>query len=141
MKQGIGSQDRLRDTYISKRMMLWLIRNLSVLKDGVYPSGASSYINFPPIVKKGGSQKAPFVNAVEYAIEVEHRLMRAGADGLILLCIECFEITESTLAGYFRTSDEAITRKSQEALGYVSGYSRKRSDYRTHYQHRKASQV
>lgn len=126
-------EDRSRDTYIGQRQMLHLIKNFQLLREGILPG----VVRDLPMVRKGGSNKAPFVFAVEIAVEVERRLIRAKTDGLILLCIECFEISTASLAAYFQTEESQIERRRFEALRYVSGYSHKKSDYKVFYQHKK----
>lgn len=132
--------DPLEDTYISRKMILWLIKHLPLLQEGIYPPDAKRLKEFPPLVKKGGSGKAPFVEPILWAVEVERRLLRAKTDGLILLCIECFGVSEASLAGYFGTTEEQIRRRANEALRYVTGYSVKKRNYRTHYQHKKGKE-
>jgi len=129
-------RDPLTDTYISKRMILWLIKHLPLLQEGVYPPDAKMLKEFPPLVKKGGSGKAPFVEPILWAVEVERRLLRTHLDGLILLCIECFDVSEASLAGYLNTTKENIRRRADEALKYVAGYSMKKRDYKAHFQHK-----
>lgn len=128
-------RDPLEDTYIPKRMMLWLIKHLPLLQEGFLPPSSPTY---PPLVQKGGGE-APFVTAVEFAIEVERRLLRAHQDGLILLCVECFGVSEASLAGYFGTTEESIRHRCNEALNYVTGYSVKKRSYKERYQHKRGS--
>lgn len=100
------------------RTALWLVQNLGTLRNGHWPPEASSYIDIGG--KKTASQKAPFITPIEYAAEIETRLEKTGTDGLILLAIECWGMSETSLSKYFKMPDWSIRKRARRALGYVA---------------------
>ena len=129
-----------REIYFSKPQMLWLIKNLAILKEGIYPKDFSSYID-TSIINKTPTTKAYFETPALYAAEVEVRLERAGIDGLILEAIEAWGKSEASLAAHLRIPEYLVKKKRDTALSYVSGWRRKRRTYREHTLHKKANSV
>lgn len=107
----------------TRRQCLWLIWHLPELQNGDWPVDAATYDLY--IGKVTVKSKAYFTTPVEYAAEIESRLERAGLDGLVLLCIECFDMSRASLAAYFRVSEWVMTRRRKRALTFVSGWVRK----------------
>jgi len=99
------------------KQVLWLVQNLGSLKEGNYPPDASNYIDTGG--KKRG-HKAPFETAADYYIEITDRLERCGTDGLILMALETWGMSETSLARYFNKSDWGILRARKNALSYVA---------------------
>jgi len=112
-----------REIRFTRVQCLWLIRNLPTLRAGYWPTEASNYISIPG--KKSGKHRAYFETPVEYAVEIQSRLERAGLDGLILLAIEGWDMTVASLAAYLRCQEWTILRRRKRALRYVSGWRRK----------------
>ena len=113
-----------REIRFTRVQVLWLIRNLPGLREGYWPAEASSYIDIP-LGKKTGKHKAYFETPVEYAVEIESRLERAGLDGLILEAIEGWDKSVASLAAYFRLPEWVIRRRRRRALAFVAGWRRK----------------
>ena len=114
-----------REIRFTRAQVLWLIKNLSTLRSGYWPTEASSYIDLP-LRKKTSKSGAYFTTPVEYAAEIESRLERAGTSGLILLLKEgCEDMTIASLSTYFRVSEWVIHRRRRQALAYVAGWKRK----------------
>ena len=126
-----------REIYFNQSQMLWLIRNLAILKEGSYPKDFSSYID-ASVGNKTRTTKAYFETPALYAAEVEVRLERAGIDGLILEAIEAWGKSESSIAAHLRIPEYLVKKKRDTALSYVSGWRRKRRTYWEHTSHKKA---
>jgi len=96
-----------------------LIRHLGGLREGSWPPDASSYID-AHIGKRSVSSKAPYITAVEYAAEIEVRLEKCGIDGLILLAMECWDMSEEVMSKYFKAPVWSIGKRYKRALRYVA---------------------
>ena len=96
---------------------LWLIHNLGVLHSGYWPQEASNYVD---TFSKRTKSKASFVNPIEYAAEIESRLQKCGIDGLILLAIECWGLSDGSLSEYFGLPEWSIRKRAKNALAYVA---------------------
>ena len=107
------------EIHFTHKTALWLIQILGILRDGHWPTEASSYIDMPT-GKKSISRKAPFATAIEYAAEIETRLEKCGLDGLILEAIECWGKSEASMASYFKMPEWSIRKRRKTALGYVA---------------------
>ncbi len=108
----------------TKPQCLWLIRNLSALREGHWPKDGSSYFDIPS-GKKTGKHRAPFEIAIDYAVEIQVRLERAGLNGLILEAIESWGKSVTSMVSYLRLSEWVIVKRRKEALGFVAGWRRK----------------
>ena len=108
----------------TRQQVLFLIRNLATLREGYWPQEASSYIDIP-LGKKTAKHKAYFETPIEYAVEIQVRLERAGLDGLILEAVECWDKSEASLANYLRLPEWVIARRKRKALAFVAGWRRK----------------
>lgn len=95
---------------------LWLLQNLESLRAGHWPPEASNYIDIPG-TKSG---KAPFITAAEFYVEITDRLEKCGIDGLILLAMECWGESPSSLAKYLKMPEFSIVKRRKSALGYVA---------------------
>lgn len=108
----------------TRDQVLWLIKNLSTLRAGYWPTESSSYIGIPG--RKSGKHKAYFETPIEYAAEIQKRLEQAwNQSGLILLAIEGWDMTVASLSAYFRVAEWVIQRRRRQALAYVAGWRRK----------------
>lgn len=107
------------EIHFTRDTALWLIRNIAYIKREVeWPPEASSYIdNF---INKSSSHKAPFITPIEAVAEITDRLEKCGLDGLILLAIEGWGESESSMAAYFRKPEWTIRKRYKQALRYVA---------------------
>lgn len=124
-----------REIYFSKIQMLWLIRNLAVLKEGSYPKDFSSYID-TSIINKTPTTKAYYETPALFAAEVEIRLEMAGIDGLILEAIEAWGKSTASISAHLRIPEGLVKKKRDTALSYVSGWRRKKRTYREYTNHK-----
>jgi hypothetical protein len=124
-------------TFHSKHM-LFLIKHLRELKEGLYPLDplGSGYID-RHVGKKAIKHKAYFEMPASIAGEVEARLNLCGLDGLILKALILWEETPQYLAKCQSMSEEQIIRRKSRALAFISGFERKRISYREFISHRK----
>ena len=112
-----------REIKFTRAQCLWLIWHLSELREGYWPTDAAHYDLH---IGKGTVQrKAYFEVPEDYAAEIEIRLERAGLDGLVLLCIECWEMGRESLGSYLGVSEWVIGRRRRRALTFVAGWRRK----------------
>ena len=116
MREDWFSPGKIRFT---RHEVLFLIRNLPTLREGYWIKEGSSYIDIP-IGKRSISNKAPFTTPIEYASEISKRLEHCGLDGLILLAIECWDLSEDSLSEYFNMPGWSIRKRAKNALGYVA---------------------
>ena len=103
----------------TRKQVLWLLQNLATLRGGYWPPEPSNYKDALMRMKHSG-HKAPFITPIEFAAEIESRLEKCGTEGLILLAVECWCETESSLARYFDIKEYAIRRRYKRALAYVA---------------------
>ena len=109
----------------TRKTVLWLIKNLVMLREGYWPPEASNYIDLPGT----GSKKAYFETPIQYAVEIQARLEKCGIDGLILEAMECWEKSAESLATYFQKPEWVIYKRRKMALDYIaSGFERKWHD-------------
>jgi len=108
----------------TRRQVLFLIKNLPILREGYWPAEASSYIDIP-LSKKPGKHKAYFETPIEYAAEIQSRLEKCGLDGLILEAIEGWDKSIPSMGSYLRMPEWVIGRRRRKALGFVAGWRRK----------------
>ena len=113
-----------REIRFTRNQVLWLIKNLSTLRSGYWPTEASSYIDLP-LRKKTSRRGAYFTTPVEYAAEIETRLEKCGLSGLILEALEGWDKTVASLSVTFRVSEWVIQRRRRQALAFVAGWRRK----------------
>ena len=109
----------------TRQQVLFLIRNLLILREGSWPAEASSYVDIPG--KKTGRHKAYFETPIEYAAEIQSRLEKAGIDGLILEAIECWDKSEASMANYLRMPEWSVRNRYKRVLAFVAGWRRKPS--------------
>jgi len=109
-----------RDIKFTRQQCLWVIQNLDSLRAGHWPPEATNYIDDIPIGKKTISHKAPFITAAECYIEISERMEKCGIDGLILLAIECWGESDSSLANYLSMREWVVRKRYKRALTYVS---------------------
>ena len=98
--------------------VLWVIRNLGSIQLGHWPQEASNYIDTQSIM--GGRYKTTFETAIDVSAEITDRLEKCGPDGLILLAIECWGLSDDSLAKYFSMPIWSIRKRRKLALGYVA---------------------
>lgn len=108
----------------TRAQVLWLIRNLPILREGYWPAEASNYIDIP-IGKRPRRSHAYFETPIEYAVEIQIRLEKCGIDGLILEAIEGWGKSEASIASYLRMAEWTIGRRRRKALAFVAGWKRK----------------
>jgi hypothetical protein len=129
---------KFNELNFSSRQMLWLIKHLPTLKEGRYPPdpvGGSSYVDLQG--KKAVRHRATFENPVLIAAEVEARLAMCGLDGLILKAVTLWEEGIEYLSRCLGISEDIIIKRKSKALGFISGWRRKRISYREWMGHRK----
>lgn len=134
---------KFNELKFDSRCMLWLIRHLATLKEGRYPPdpvGSSSYVD-TGLGKRTVRSRAPFENAELIAGEVEARLERCGLDGLILKALTLWEETPEYLAKCLGKPVWSIIERRASALKYISGWRRKRSDYKTWREHKTIKEI
>lgn len=108
-----------REIHFSRKTALWLIHNLSTLREGHWPADASGRVEITGIIKTG-SHSAPFETPILFAVEITRRLEQCGIDGIILLAIECWGESEATMARYLRMPEWSIRKRMKKALNYVA---------------------
>lgn len=123
-------------TFRSRRQVIWLIKNLSIIGDGSWPpehreSGYSGQS------KKPASHHAKYESAGMIHAELTKRLEKAGEDGMALeFLIRLSEGDEvyikQRIANYQHRPFEHVHKGVELALRYIIGNRRKRVSYRNY---------
>lgn len=119
-------------TFHSKHM-LFLIKHLELLREGVYPPDPyhSGYTDTPmPKKRKGKSSRAYFETPCQLAAEVERRLENSGLDGLLPQLLYTYNWSEEILAKYYRIPVEEVKHRAEAVLWHISGWNYKARPYR-----------
>jgi hypothetical protein len=95
----------------SRLQVLWLLRYVDLLQQGLWPPEAKESI-------KGRSLVAPFVQPLEIWIELDYRLRQTNSDGKLLLRQVLHE-------------EVCLEPESRTALQYISGRKRKATSYKS----------
>jgi len=119
----------------TKAMVKWLIPYLPMLRNGEYPRNPkeTGYIDASggkPVFKPG----AKFETPASIAAELDIRIQRAGADGLILEFLYAFEPEDELfviehIAQCLNLESREIAQRIRNALYYVAGNDRKSVSY------------
>ncbi|TET43040.1 MAG: hypothetical protein E3J60_01220 [Dehalococcoidia bacterium] len=120
----------------SKPQIKWLMPHLSLLRSGVYPrSTRETGYTDPAISKAPIKAAASFEVSARIAAELDIRIQAAGVDGLMMEFLYAFEpddeifVTEH-IAQCLNLGRQDVFHRIQNALGYVSGNSRKITSYK-----------
>ena len=110
-----------REIIFSREQMMFLIEFLPLLIEGIWPPNpqGSGYTETPN-VQHSRSKHAYFETPCQIAAEVEWRLKRTGIEGKLLVS----EIRQGLML-------EELQPESRRALNYISGWRRRRLDYKT----------
>jgi len=106
--------------------IIWVIRNISTLRDGFWPVDHRE-TGYAGSTNKPNGHRAPFEKAAIVAATAERRLTECGVDGLILEYIISLDYgdrveLENRLAHYLKTTIEDIDTRFNYAMGYCCGY-------------------
>ena len=115
------------------RHMLFLIKHLELLREGVYPHDPyhSGYTDEPmPKKRRRTSHHAYFETPCQLASEVERRLENCGLDGIMLLLLYTYNWSEEIIAKYYRISVEEVKFRAEAVLKHISGWNYKARPYR-----------
>jgi hypothetical protein len=106
-----------RDIKFCRQQVIWIIRNLPLMREGIWPRHPEGELA-SPIVQKPSKHQAYFETPAQIAGEVDYRLNRTGLEGKLL-------VSEINLGlDYLELQPEA-----RRALNYVVGWRRKRLAY------------
>lgn len=110
-----------KDVIFERDQVLWLLFYLPLLKEGMWPPNpyVSGYTD-EPIGKSKRYKRAYFETPVQFAAEIGSRLLKAGRDGRIL-----YWQVKSGVTDY-----ELLEEDAQDALNYISGWKRKKMEYK-----------
>jgi hypothetical protein len=100
--------------------VLWLIEYIDILRDGNYPKQPKETGYVDSIIQRRPSQEAGFVNAALVAAELDARLQATKKDG---------ETLEHEVRVLGVDVYELLSPAARNALGYCSGWKRKRLKY------------
>ena|ERR1035437_9133437 len=101
--------------------MLFLISFLDVLEDGIWPTEGKETGYTDTNIQRQINSAAPFEILREINGEVSVRLKAAGEDGATL----CHEVQSLHADDY-----SELSRAARNALNFVSGFKRRRQNYR-----------
>ncbi len=122
-------------TKFTKAQVKWLISVLPLLRNGSYPRNPkeSGYTD-TGIKSRQFKAGASFEIPASIAAELDIRIQRAGADGLMLEFLYAFEPADELfvmehMAQCLNLERKEVTQRIRNALGYVSGNGRKKNSY------------
>jgi hypothetical protein len=131
---------RASEIKFTQRQVIWILENLTLFREGMYPSnpGSGGYTDTPYTRgRKAGARHAPFEHACDIAAEVEVRLKRTGLDGFLLEAIHCWGKDETEMAGVMGMNLTAVFKRTDNALRYIAGWRRKPYSYKEFVGHKK----
>jgi hypothetical protein len=116
----------------TKANILWVLKNLSLLRCGIYPSDykETGWIDPRTLVKRG-NPKAPFIEAIELVTEIERRLERCRKDGMILEFVytqipvgEAADVQalQRHVARLLNIEPSTVERSCRRALAFIEGF-------------------
>ena len=111
-----------KEIVFERNQVLWLLFNLPLLKEGMWPPNpyVSGYTD-EPMGKSKRYKRAYFETPVQFAAEISFRLDKTGIDGKLLL---------AQVMGFDRVTVEDLQEEAHYALNYISGWKRKRMEYK-----------
>ena len=119
----------------TKAMVKWLIPHLPLLRSGVYPCNPkeTGYTD-SAISQRQVRSRAKFEDPAIIASELDIRIQRAGADGLMLEFLYAFEPDDELfviehMAQCLNFERREVSQRIRNALYFVSGANRKTSSY------------
>lgn len=115
-----------RDIRFCRHQIKWLIENLTILHEIVWPEGYEHDIPR----RKHPSGRGYFETPIDYAVEVERRLENCGFDGLMLYLLYAYNWTEQMVANYYRTDVEDVRYRAEAVLWHISGWNYRARAYR-----------
>lgn len=109
----------------SRPHMLWLVKHLRTLNKGEWPlkPTGSSYTDAP--TRGAVKREASFAKAKGVAADVESRLEKCRADGLMSEARYSWGKSDDFLCGCFNISYEELDSRIERTLTYISGHYRK----------------
>lgn len=139
--QGIRDREIVEDEFYAPHeihftvsQIVWLLKNLSLLKDGRWPPGDSDDI----LTRKGIKGRSYFEIPAVISAEVEIRLKRLGDDGFIIRDRFCHDEDVRTLSRKYHLFIEDVKSRISRGLRYMSGEARKQISYKEFTNHRKS---
>ena len=124
----------------TKDEVIWLLRHISLLRDGVWPSNPtdSGYTGSPQ--GKRFNPEGKFVKAAIMAAELDWRIAQCKQDGYWLEQVYSSEDnleTMSRIAQAFQVDINELDYRIHRALRFSCGFRRKPYSYREFCQHRR----
>jgi hypothetical protein len=102
------------ESYFCRHHVIWLLANIDVLREGIYPVKYSGYINQP--VRKQ-SQKAPYERVIQLYTHLNIKFLSTGKDGETLI-----DEIDSGLKW-------PVARTALKALNYIAGTKMRKESY------------
>ena len=118
------------DIRLCKEQSIWLLTNLTDLRDGKWPAESSSYVD-PGASNHHFRAKANFESAIQWSAEITRRLEACQIDGLVTLMIYAFGRSEESMAVYTKTDVYEVRRRVDAVIKYISRWNMK-GIYRRH---------
>ena len=118
----------------TKDQIKWALANIQTLRNGQWPPShkASGYIDGAH--SKRVSHEGSFVKAAMIAAELDLRIQKAGADGLMAEFLYAFEPEDELfviehMAQCLNLERKEVYQRIRDALYFVSGEHRKKTTY------------
>lgn len=112
-----------------EQMIYFILPNLVLLREGEWPSRESSYY-YPEYKGPNKSRCARFEKPELIAGEVDYRIDKLGKFWPIPTAIYTYMEEPLNLARRYRMTAEQFDRELKSIVKYISGYKRKKVDYR-----------
>lgn len=114
-----------KDICFTIEQVIWLLENLSAIREGNWPPRPSGYVE-PKIYVKHGHH-AYYEVPVMIAAELLVRLENAGQDGAMARMLYVYGEDEGAIARHWHTTSDIVTYRINRALRYCSGWKRRRA--------------
>lgn len=114
--------------FTTRQQIEWLVENLPLLRDGIWPPrpDVSSAIDPRSLDFHHVTARAYFETPVQYAAEIEIRLITCHEDGVMVRLLICYGESLETIARSFRLHPDEVWFRVNAALNWTVGRERKR---------------
>jgi len=112
----------------SRDQVMFLLRHLDLLRQGIYLSDHTGYVDIPSGRKKR-RRRAPFVLAAEVAAELDWRLSRTGLNRYLVEDVITNGLLEEIVASKVNLPVEEVNLRVRSVIAFCCGFKRKKSSY------------
>jgi len=118
--------------------VMWLLEHWDMLSTGRWPPNPkeTGYTD-APLRGKGGTKRAPFINAIEVVAEISARLSRCGKDGQLVILVYGKGWEDYLVADLLEWDIRKLRWHLKKSLAYCVGWRRRACSYQDFIGHRR----